>query len=122
MDVQRGLAGAGAEHDPRRLDEIAQVEHAVEEIDPFLAELVHAQEELDAPVAVLDVCEGDLAHGAHGADAPCQGGAHLRRRLALRGSLLRGLERRYRLGAGVGAFGAQRERLDALLAQCIDLF
>ena len=76
VDPQGDLAGAGAEHLAAGLDEIAQVELLVEELQGGFADLVGAQEELDAPVAIFDVGEGDLAHRAHGAQASDQGGAH----------------------------------------------
>ena len=61
------LAGAGAEEGAAGLDDIAQVELLVEELEWLFAQLVDAQEELDAAGAVFDVGEGELAHRAHGA-------------------------------------------------------
>ena len=86
MDLQRDLAGLGAEHDAGGLDEVADVEHAVEEVDALLAQLIRTQEELHLAGAVLDVGEGELAHRTRGADAAGQ------RDLQLGARLLRGLE------------------------------
>ncbi len=47
-DVDRDLAGAGAEQGAGGLDEIAQVEFLVEELELLLAQVVDPQEELDA--------------------------------------------------------------------------
>ena len=91
LHPQRDLAGAGAEHLPAGLDEIAQVELAVEQVQRLLAQVVGAQEELDAPIPVFDVGKGDLAHRADGAQPPGQGD---RDRLAVRAGSLGGFERR----------------------------
>ena len=45
----------------------------VEERELLFAQLVDAQEELDAPAAVFDVGESQLAHRAHGAQPAAQG-------------------------------------------------
>jgi hypothetical protein len=84
VDVKRHLAGFGAEHDSLRLDEVADVEHLVEEVQPFLADLVGAEEQLHLAGAVLDVGEGHLAHRTHGADASRQRGFDLGAILFLR--------------------------------------
>ena len=44
MDVKRDFAGLGAEHNARSLDEVADVEHLVEEVHALLAQLVHTEE------------------------------------------------------------------------------
>jgi hypothetical protein len=72
MDMQCHLAGLCAEHNAFRLNEIADVEHFGEEIQPLLSQLVGAKEQLDFPGTILDMRKRDLAHGAAGADSSCQ--------------------------------------------------
>ena len=72
-DVDRDLAGAGAEEGAGGFEDIAQVELLVEELELLLAQVVDPQEELDARGGILDVGEGELAHRAHGAQAPGHG-------------------------------------------------
>ena len=42
-DVQRHLARTGAEHAARGLDEITDIEHLVEEIQPLLSHVIHPE-------------------------------------------------------------------------------
>ena len=44
VDMKRDFPGLGAEHHSFSLDEIADVEHLVEEVQAFLAHFVHAEE------------------------------------------------------------------------------
>jgi hypothetical protein len=114
VDVQRGLARLGAEHHPRSLDEIADVEHLVEEVHPRLGQFVAAEEQLDPPRAVFDVGEGNFAHGPRRPDAPGQD------RFYLGAGLLGRLELENGLEAGMRALGAGRIWLEALGAQFLD--
>ncbi len=120
MDMQRHFARAGAEHEARSLDEITQVEHLVEEVDPLLSKIVHPEEQLDTPVAIFDMSKGDLAHGARGTDTTCQRDLHLCGRLAFRCSLLGGFEGRNGLEAGMRPLGPGREWLNPFLDKFID--
>src|SRR5688572_31570339 len=72
VDMKRCLACLRAEHYPLRLNKIANVEHLVEKIQTLFSYLVGAKEQLNFARAVFNVREGDLAHGAAGADASCQ--------------------------------------------------
>ena len=44
LDLQRHFSTLSAEHDALRLDEVANIQHPVEKLDPLLAKLIHAQE------------------------------------------------------------------------------
>ena len=70
VHVQADLTGAGAEHDPARLDEIAQVVIGAEAFHGRFTQVVDAHEQLQAARAVLDVGKENFAHQAHRAQPP----------------------------------------------------
>ena len=115
LDGQGDLARLGARERPGGSDEVAEVQ--VVEQCIALAQRVLAEEELEAPAAVVDVDEGCLAHAAHAGDAPGDGRG--RRRARVRG--LGGREERDGLGGGVRAVEARGERVDAALDQAFQL-
>ncbi len=115
LHMQGNLTGLGAEHESGRLDEVADIDELVEEVDALLSEVVRAEEELHLACAVFEVCEGDLSHGTCGPDAPGKSD------LDFLTACLAGFEGRDGLGAGVRAFRACGVDLHALRAQLIDL-
>ena len=55
-------------------DEIAQIEHLVEEIHALLAQFIRTYEQLDLASAVFNMRKRDLAHRASRANTPRQCG------------------------------------------------
>ena len=54
-DMEGWLPGLGAEHNTFGLNEIADIEHSVEEVQAFLTDLVQPEKELNLPCAILDM-------------------------------------------------------------------
>ena len=78
VDMKRDLTRLRAEHDSRRLNKIAQVEHLVEKIHTLLAQFVDAEEQLNLAVAIFNMSEGNLTHCTAGANAAGKSGFYLR--------------------------------------------
>ncbi len=118
LHLQADLTGARAHKVTFRLDVIAQVKVVLEALHGFLTQLVDAQEELDAPAAVLDVRKGQLAHRAYGAQAAAQDG---RKPLGVAGGF-RCLKALDGLGAGLVHLGTGGVGFHPCCTHFFDLF
>jgi hypothetical protein len=109
--MQGHLPAPGTKENALRLDKIPDVEHPVEEIQAFFADLVGAQEQLNSTRAIFDMHKGDLAHRAQRPDPPGQSGSNLPPLLFSRfefSDRLRAQVGTLRArGIGVNAFGPQ---------------
>jgi hypothetical protein len=113
--AQRELAAARAKHRALGADQVAEVE-AEQALELLLAELVDARHQLDAPGAVDEVQERRLAlfapRGQAAGDAPALAGL---------GAGFESFERRLDLGDRRKVRIGVRERVDPVLAECVEL-
>ena len=115
MDMERNFSGLGAKHYAASLDEVANIEHLIEEVHPFLTQVIRAEEQLHLARTVFDMSKRNLAHGARGANAARQ------HDLDLSAGLLSGFKGRNRLVASMCPFSAGWKSFHAFRAQLFDL-
>jgi hypothetical protein len=115
LEAQRQLAAARAQDRALGTDQVAEVE-VQQALEGFLAELVDARHQLDAPRAVDHVEERGLALLAPGGEAAGDAPALVGLRAGFES-----VERRLDVGDRRDVRVGVRERVDPVLAECLEL-